>query len=678
MTDSSEDRYFARDDRLRGGSVLIIGVGSVGSYLAEELALLGIRLLSLVDKEELAVENVLRHVLKDPDVGKPKATTLARRIRDGFPPCTTKGLDANFLDLDEQDQLGLINQVDLVVGATDSDDCQRRINELCVAVGKPAVYPAFWSGESIIDAEAGHVLRVVPGEGGPCYACAVGWLPRGVEAGAINGNGSDIRLVSDLAAKVVIGILHPEDIYESVIEEGRTAILVHALYPPSDSIAHLFAEGNTRPVRISLSPDRCSVCGGQAPPPPDPPPPMPTPEFTIEDFLFLLVRASWLLGTIGLLLILIRIDGIVHLTATSNVLKILLFGVLNLAVVVFGLWLTFRSDEVFDPTEPVVAWGLVVASLVLLIVGGFVLAGSGSGPPPQTAAPPSAVPGSATALPATASTSFNVRPEFSTTSATVSGSSEDNAGDSFNVSLTPSLNGFMLDVGITASYNAAQYGAGTSATELTSESCMDIDVPSQNGMGGGTYYEPPLKASLTSAGGEITGNLVYAAVLPGTYSFDFSCLGVDASESPIDVGRVTTANLGVLGGTGTNQDNGLVVFSEQTSSTDTVVFYGVVGGTNDGSLTQTVPNSCIIYGNAQQGNLMARPTAQATQQRVTGDIQFFAAGSSQYFEVGSMTFDRSSSQLDLGNQADGAEFAYDCTPGESFSTVTDGSSRIGL
>jgi len=399
LTESSEGRFFARDDRPRGGSVLIIGVGSVGSYLADELAYLGIRLLSLVDKENLADENIIRHVLKKPDVGKPKATTLAKEIGAGFPPCTTKGLDVDFLGLDEQDQLGLINQVDLVVGATDNDDCQRRINELCIRTAKPAVYPAFWSGENIIDAEAGHVLRVIPGESGPCYACARNWLPRGVEVGALGGNGADIRVISDVAAKIIIGILHPDDIYESHIEEGRTATIVHALYPPSDSIAHLFAEGNTRPVRVSLPPNRCPICGGQATPLPRParviqltgpvaarptPTPVPTPSPTSTiwgDFSGLAVRTAWLLGTIGLLLILIRIDQAAFAGSSSEQVGFLVF--IDIAVVAFGLFRTFSDNDFADRSEPAVTWGALAGAVVLFFVGIGVLAASQSGTPAQ-------------------------------------------------------------------------------------------------------------------------------------------------------------------------------------------------------------------------------------------------------------------------------------------------------
>jgi molybdopterin-synthase adenylyltransferase len=46
---------------LADAQVLIAGCGSGGSHVAVQLAMAGIRKFSLIDKEDLEVENVIRH-----------------------------------------------------------------------------------------------------------------------------------------------------------------------------------------------------------------------------------------------------------------------------------------------------------------------------------------------------------------------------------------------------------------------------------------------------------------------------------------------------------------------------------------------------------------------------------------------------------------------------------------
>jgi hypothetical protein len=56
--------------------------------------------------------------------------------------------------------------------ATDSPACQRRVNEVSLAAGRPAVYPAVWVNPRVRDAEVGEIFWVRPGGQTPCYQCA--------------------------------------------------------------------------------------------------------------------------------------------------------------------------------------------------------------------------------------------------------------------------------------------------------------------------------------------------------------------------------------------------------------------------------------------------------------------------------------------------------------------------
>ena len=187
--------------------MLIVGVGAVGGFLAEELARLGISPLRLVDHDRIEVENLVRHPLGASAVGLPKASTLADRIHNDFPACDVIGIDANFLELPSNEQLRLVREADLVVAATDSVECQRRINEVCLAAEAIAVYPAVWVGTHVRDAEVGEILWVLPGRHTPCYLCMTAWRPTGPGAEARGGTRADIKVLV-LATVWVLSLIH--------------------------------------------------------------------------------------------------------------------------------------------------------------------------------------------------------------------------------------------------------------------------------------------------------------------------------------------------------------------------------------------------------------------------------------------------------------------------------------
>ncbi|MFB7506160.1 ThiF family adenylyltransferase [Streptomyces broussonetiae] len=258
-----QDRVWARHRR-RTGAVLIVGTGAVGGFLAEELARLGFSPLHLVDPDILEVENLVRHPLGAPALGQPKASGLAGRIRREFPPCEATGVDADFLKLPVGEQLWLAEQADVVVAATDSAACQRRVNAVALAARKPAVYPAVWVDARVRDAEVGEILWVLPGRRTPCYECAAEFRNGAADAQAARGTRLDIQLVALATAQVVAALADPEDEHAAILDRQRTAVYLHGLTPTSPAIRDAFPTGGleSRNVRIPF-PDRpCPACHG--------------------------------------------------------------------------------------------------------------------------------------------------------------------------------------------------------------------------------------------------------------------------------------------------------------------------------------------------------------------------------------------------------------------------------
>ncbi|MDB6093616.1 MAG: UBA/THIF-type binding protein [Verrucomicrobia bacterium] len=113
-------RLFGRAglDRLRAAHVCVVGVGGVGSWTVEGLARSGVGALTLVDLDDVCVTNVNRQLpALDGQIGRPKVTVLAERVRAINPACCVTVLH-EFFTKESADRL-LSAPFDYVVDAID-------------------------------------------------------------------------------------------------------------------------------------------------------------------------------------------------------------------------------------------------------------------------------------------------------------------------------------------------------------------------------------------------------------------------------------------------------------------------------------------------------------------------------------------------------------------------------
>ncbi len=83
----------AATDRLIGASVLIFGVGGVGSYAAEAIARAGVGKITLCDHDVIAESNINRQLMATTEnIGKQKAEVMADRIRAINPDCAVSAV----------------------------------------------------------------------------------------------------------------------------------------------------------------------------------------------------------------------------------------------------------------------------------------------------------------------------------------------------------------------------------------------------------------------------------------------------------------------------------------------------------------------------------------------------------------------------------------------------------
>lgn len=147
-------------------TVAIIGLGSGGSLIADQLARAGVGNLVLVDFDTLETHNVGRHLCDIADLGRRKTAAVADALRRRAP-----GIDIQTAEIDivaDPEALAeAVRRCQILVGATDGNPSRRIVNRLAIESSRTAVY-----GRAYTRACGGDVLRTRSGE--PCWECTYG------------------------------------------------------------------------------------------------------------------------------------------------------------------------------------------------------------------------------------------------------------------------------------------------------------------------------------------------------------------------------------------------------------------------------------------------------------------------------------------------------------------------
>jgi molybdopterin/thiamine biosynthesis adenylyltransferase len=183
--------------------VAIVGVGSVGSMMALELARSGIGHLLLIDGDRLEAHNLARHALPSGYLATNKAEATAQHLKANVP-----GLDVGAVPhhLDERfsdEQLDrLITPADLVVIATDRRSAQRRIAARALAMDIPAVIPGLY-------ADRGGEVFVQLNPGQACFRCWDDFRDPDAELRSVASINADALAVIQQTAYLAIALLDP-------------------------------------------------------------------------------------------------------------------------------------------------------------------------------------------------------------------------------------------------------------------------------------------------------------------------------------------------------------------------------------------------------------------------------------------------------------------------------------
>lgn len=178
-------------------SVLIAGCGSGGSSVALQLVMSGIRNFTLLDRDTLGPENVIRHVCGRRFIGEKKVNAVAEVLRDRNPDVQINQIEADLMDRDITSE---IENADVIVLATDNEPSRYKINEMCVKTETPFVV-----GRVFTRGIGGEVFAYQPHHGG-CLACLESVLQRTQFREGIK----EVDLVSEEEREKMYGMEIPE------------------------------------------------------------------------------------------------------------------------------------------------------------------------------------------------------------------------------------------------------------------------------------------------------------------------------------------------------------------------------------------------------------------------------------------------------------------------------------
>ena len=156
--------------------VFVAGLGSVGSFVAEELSKQGIMNHILLDYDRVEVVNVMRQNPGIWDVGRYKTKVAAQKILNKNPYAKVETHELKITWESEDFIRGLVRRSDIVIGSVDNRKARVILNKLCVEENK-----------SLLLMGAGHMAHFLQilftrrPRIDPCYVCFLMSLPSDTE-----------------------------------------------------------------------------------------------------------------------------------------------------------------------------------------------------------------------------------------------------------------------------------------------------------------------------------------------------------------------------------------------------------------------------------------------------------------------------------------------------------------
>lgn len=152
----------AGQKKLRESSVLLVGVGGIGSPAALYLCAAGIGRLGLIDGDTVELSNLQRQVIyQTSDCGYSKTAISAQKLKALNPHCQ---VEAHAALLTHDNAIELISSYDVVIDGSDNFPTRYLVNDACATQKIPLISASVYQF-------SGQLLVFDFKEQEPCYRC---------------------------------------------------------------------------------------------------------------------------------------------------------------------------------------------------------------------------------------------------------------------------------------------------------------------------------------------------------------------------------------------------------------------------------------------------------------------------------------------------------------------------
>ena len=175
----------AGQSSILNSSILVIGVGGLGSTAVNYLAMAGVGKIGIVDFDKISLSNLNRQLLfKESDVDKFKVDIIKSRIKE-------MNSDIEVIIFNEKFSINnskkILRNFDLILDCTDNFDSRYLINDECFKYKKKLISTSLHNFEI-------HLLAFEPWlKFNPCYRCIFPQKKNNI------GNCSDLGIISTVA-----------------------------------------------------------------------------------------------------------------------------------------------------------------------------------------------------------------------------------------------------------------------------------------------------------------------------------------------------------------------------------------------------------------------------------------------------------------------------------------------
>jgi len=223
-------------NKLKRGSVLIVGAGGLGSPAALYLAAAGVGKIGLVDFDTVEATNLQRQILYgESSIGRPKLDAARERLHDLNPHISIETFPSA---LSSQNARELFEPYDVILDGTDNFATRYLVNDACVLMKKPNVYGSIYRFDGQVS--------VFDSTRGPCYRCLFPdpppphLVPNCAEGGVLG------------VLPGIIGTIQAAEAIKLLAGVGVTLIGRMLIF---DALTM-----STRQIRLAKNP-QCKVCG---------------------------------------------------------------------------------------------------------------------------------------------------------------------------------------------------------------------------------------------------------------------------------------------------------------------------------------------------------------------------------------------------------------------------------